>query len=286
MIDEISRAIGKRIKARRIALGLYQRDLKIRTGMKDERSVRDWEKGHLPKSHERRLRIAKALDIPAGVLFSRDLDLQPKTLRFVGGDIAIGDTLARLGSQATMLRIFRGAHGEEMNIYADYREIVARRIHNNELNARCVELIWRADRLEEILSNIIRFNGHQYEARAYVPDESESIGPGFSCYIFDETDVVFSGLWDTSMPGFLRDGLWLTGPAAKDAISEYWIHKWERATPITLRSAKSIAHTYRIRYLGKWTIPRRRNESIQAAWRRLEKRVHERERGAGLPSLI
>lgn len=70
-MNELNKMIGKRIKDRRNELGFTQKELAQRIGCA-EITVRQYESGRNAPKIETRAALAKALDLPYGVLFNPD----------------------------------------------------------------------------------------------------------------------------------------------------------------------------------------------------------------------
>jgi hypothetical protein len=112
-----------------------------------------------------------------------------------------------------------------------FRAQVAQRILAGTIEVQRAEILYTRERLTEVLSNAIRYQGKSYWIKSYCGGRlsPEDAVPGMGGYMFDDSEIFLGAYWQT-LPPHDKHGLRLTGSAARRYFNEYWNYIWDRGT--------------------------------------------------------
>ncbi len=98
-------------------------------------------------------------------------------------------------------------------------------------------MFYDLERLKEVLSNIIRFDGHPYWVKGFVG--GAEILPAVDMYINDKGGVLLSAYWN-GVPAVDRPHLQLTGAATATFFKKYWAEVWNRGRLLNIHGAQDL----------------------------------------------
>lgn len=227
-------AIGRRIKRLRENLGLSRQQVASHLAV-DLTAVAAWEAGKYLPREGRRVRLAAMLDIDVASLFAEEQEPAP------AAGACIIDTLSELpgvlrellqGTQ-TSLRAFRLAapYTTPAHVQEEFRQIVDQRLRDGTLAVERIEIFYKLERLQEVLSNLFRYEGQPYRVRTACAGVRDVV-PGMGGYMFDEDDVLIGAYWAV-VPPHGRPGLLLRGEPFRSYFADYWDEIWDRGTVLS-----------------------------------------------------
>lgn len=124
------------------------------------------------------------------------------------------------------------------HVQTEFRKAISARILAKTIEVQHVEIFYTLDRLKEVLSNILRYDGCPYYVRSYCPGLKE-VAPALGGYAFDDVNVILGGYF-TTIPPHDRPGVHLQGPDVRTLFSRYWDEIWRRGTPLSLGGASDL----------------------------------------------
>jgi len=232
-------ATGRRVKRLREAKGISRRDLAKEVGV-DVSSLVNWESGkHLPRDKVR-LRVARVLGCDVDALFTAEAnpDLVPVAVSLVETEKELPDVLMDLTRRTRRtLRALRFAapYGTTPHVQTEWRQLVCDRLLDGTLEVQRVEIFYNLKRLQETLSNILRYNSRPYYVKSYCPGLSE-VAPFMGGYFFDDDEFLLGAYW-TGMPPMRRPGIRVSGAPFRTYFNEYWDEIWQRGVWLNNRAA-------------------------------------------------
>ena len=272
------RAIGRRIKRLRENSGLSRQQVATQLAV-DLTAVSAWEAGKYLPREGRRIRLAGLLGIDVASLFAEQQEPAP-----ANGAVLI-DTLSELpgllrellDSTEERLRAFRLAapYSTPAHVQEEFRTIVDARLRDGSLAIERIEIFYDLQRLKEVFSNMLRYQGQPYRVRTACAGLKEIV-PGMGGYLFDDSEFLIGAYW-AQVPPHNRPGLRLTGEPFRTYFSEYWDEIWERGTALNPDGAVDM--------------PAVRDVALQLGleadrWPYFVDEAHTLEIGDGLPPLI
>lgn len=227
-------AIGRRIKRLRENLGLSRQQVAGHLAV-DLTAVAAWEAGKYLPRELRRVRLAALLRIDVATLFAEEQDpAVPVAASLVDTLSELPGVLRQLLQDTEKtLRAFRLAapYTTPAHVQEEFRAIVDQRLMQGSLDVERIEIFYSLERLQEVLSNLIRYEGRPYHVKTTCAGLREVV-PGMGGYLFDNDDMVIGGYW-TTIPPQNRPGLWLKGEPFKSYFADYWDEIWARGTPLS-----------------------------------------------------
>jgi transcriptional regulator with XRE-family HTH domain len=235
-------AVGQRIRALREERGLSRQQFADQLEV-DVTAVAAWEAGKYSPRARYRNRIATLLGADAVTLFDPGrTDPAAPTATLVDTVTELADLLIELARRKpSRLRAVRLAapYATAAHIQCDFRQLVAEQLLSGSLSVQRVEIFYSLDRLKEVLSNILRYDGRPYWVKSYCAGVSEVV-PAMGGYYFDETDFLIGAYW-TSIPPDRRPGLHLTGEAPRAYFNNYWDEIWRRGELLNIKGAHDLS---------------------------------------------
>ena len=236
-------ATGERIRQLRIARALSRRELAERVGV-DVTSVAGWEGGkRLPRDGVR-LRLAQVLGTPLNALFAsghtEDLD---------GVAVSLLDTVEELpdllltltGRAKRMLRALRLAapYSTAAHVQMEWRSLVSARILDGTLEVHRIEIFYDLKRLQETLSNILRYDGCRYYVKCHCPGVT-GVVPAIGGYFFDDDEFLLGAYW-AAMPPHDKPGLRASGGPFRTFYNAYWNEIWSRGVFLNMSGSHDLS---------------------------------------------
>jgi len=271
-------AEGRHIRSLRQARGLSRNELARKLKV-DVSSLAGWEAGKRLPRDAVRTKLARALDCDLSQL------LAPDTERSEPVRAALVDIITELPALLTectrtmksTLRAVRLAspYPTAAFVQTEWRALLHKRIMSGEVQVQRFEIFYDLKRLQETLSNIMRYHGRHYYVKSFSAHPADIL-PLFSLYAFDDADFLVGGYWST-VPPQDSPGLRLSGSVFGKFFAAYWAETWRRGTLLNLKGANDLSAVKELAIrLG--LNPRR--------WERFVAEARELEVGDGAPPLI
>lgn len=256
------RSFAELISEARRAAGLSRGALAAKLDVTPS-TVGGWERGKFnPRDGEQRTKLADVLKLNL-VELSRAIDGRAdagsSTARKVDAMEEFPALLLKLLRQAKRtLKDIRLAAPYTLPpfVQTEFRKAVSARILERSIEVQRVEIFYSLDRLREVLSNILRYDGCRYFVRSYCAGLKE-VTPALGGYAFDDTHVILGGYF-VALPPHSQPGLLVEGPDVEVFFSRYWDEIWRRGTPLNLGGAadlskvRTVAQTLGLRD-GDWS---------------------------------
>ncbi len=271
--------IGKRIRDLREAKGLSRRDLADRLKV-DVTSLGGWEGGKRLPREKVRLRLARLLGSDPATLFAMGAagGSEPITARAFGTTDELHDLLIELTNHTRKtLRALRLAapYGTSAYVQTDWRRLVSQRLLDSTLEVKRIEIFYDVRRLQEVLSNILRYDGRPYCVKGCCIGLRD-VFPAFGGYFFDDDEFLLGAYWAT-VPPEKRPSLRASGAPFRIFFNAYWDEIWQRGVWLNSRGAHDLSDVQRVAYtLGL----------SPQNWSRFVEEARELEIGDGAPPLI
>jgi len=235
-------ASGDRLKRLREAKGISRAELAVILKV-DVSSIAGWEGGNRLPRERRRRSLARVLGVDLETLFKLNIDTHPAltTATLVDTVSVLPDLLIDLTQRtSTRIRALRLAapYVTPAHVQIEWRNLVDRRIRDGTLEVERIEIFYDLRRLQEILSNIIRYDGRPYLVMSFCAGISEVV-PAFGGYFFDEEEFLLGAYW-TGVPPRDRPGIRLSGPPFQRFFHDYWNEIWRRGTLLNIRGAHDL----------------------------------------------
>jgi len=235
-------AVGRRIRRLREVKG-YSRNELARKLRVDVSSLAGWEAGKRLPRDSHRARLARALDCDLSLLLSPVEDaagplkaLLLETLTELPAALAECARNAKRSLHAVRLA---SPYPTAAYVQTEWRAIVAERILARSIEVQRVEIFYSLKRLQETLSNILRYDGCAYYVKAHCMGIQEVV-PSMGGYCFDDCDIFLGGYW-TSVPPRNFPGLRLSGPMIGEFFVQFWNEVWPRGTLLNIRGAHDLS---------------------------------------------
>lgn len=271
--------VGKRMRRLREAKGLSRSNLAdaLRVNVT---SLVGWEGGaRLPRDGIRK-RLARLLDTSIETLFAGTQGYEAAPLKAVAFD-----TIAELPDLLTqhtrsahkLVRALRLAapYITPAHVQTEWRSLMSERILDGTLEVQRIEVFYDLRRLQEVLSNIIRYDGKRYSVKSHCANIKEII-PAFGAYIFDN-DEFFLGAYWTGVPPSNKPSLRLSGLPFQTFFNAYWEEIWRRGTYLNIQGAHDLSAVQELAF--KLGLP-------SDAWEQFVEDARTLEIGDGAPPLI
>jgi DNA-binding transcriptional regulator YiaG len=238
-------AVATLIQSTRRDLGLSRKDLAQMIGV-DPTTIRGWEQGIFrPRDGKQRVKLAQALKLDllelSGAVDARHAaaGCNPRLVETLTDFPILATQLLR--KTRTSLKDLRLASPYVLPAFTqvDFRRNVAARLLDKTLEVQRIEIFYSLDRLREVLSNIIRYDGCNYHVRSFCPGLREVV-PALGAYAFDDNHLVLGGYF-VSVPPHGRPGLYIKGDTVRQFFSAYWDEIWRRGTPLNLGGAAELS---------------------------------------------
>jgi transcriptional regulator with XRE-family HTH domain len=271
-------AIGHRIRRLRQAQGLSRTELARRIEV-DVSSIAGWESGKRLPRETVRPRLADALACALSQLMSPAPEAETPT------HVAALNSLTEfppvlMAAVRTMRRNLRAVRltrpdSTAVLVLREFRQLVCERILADTVMVQRIEIFYTLDRLKETLSNILRYDGHQYYIRTCCVGLKE-VAPFLGGYCIDDDEVIL-GTYHAIMPPQGYSVLHLKGPAVGHFFQDHWREIWARGTLLNPHGAHDLSAVREVA-LSLGLPPRR--------WRAFVEEARTLEIGDGAPPLI
>jgi transcriptional regulator with XRE-family HTH domain len=237
-------AIGRRIKVRREGKGLSRPQLARELAI-DKTSISGWEQGlRLPRP-PLRVKLAQILGIDVDELFSASVGIEeahPLCAALVDTLEELPGLLMKLlNSTQHLVRAARLAapYTTPAFVQQEFRTALSKRILNDSLEVQRIEIFYDLRRVQEVLSNILRYDGHAYYVKSYCAGITEVV-PAIGGYFFDRNEFILGAYW-ASIPPHHRIGLRVSGKPFQLFFEDYWDEIWRRGTYINARGSHDLS---------------------------------------------
>jgi len=240
---QIHENVGVRIKRLRGARGLSRSEVAGQLQV-DVTTIAAWEAGKYLPRDKYRTRLAWMLGADLETLFNGDADRHSSPTTAVTFDSIeqLSEMLCDLTRRARQkLKALRLAAPYTTPAYVqqEWRTLVSARILSGTLEVQRIEIFYDLRRLQETLSNILRYDGRMYWVKSYCPGLVE-VSPAMGGYFFDDEEFLLGAYW-TSIPPEHRPSLRLSGAPFRDFFRAYWDEIWRRGTLLNIRGAHDLS---------------------------------------------
>ncbi len=276
--DTAMTAIGQRIRRLREGKG-FSRNVLAHEIDVDVSSIAGWESGKRLPRDALRARLAQALDCELPLLMSPQFETETPT------SVTVLDATSELPRILTecakgvrhTLRAVRlsSPYATAVHVQTEARRIINERIMAQTLEVQRVEIFYTLERLQETLSNILRYDGKAYYVKAYCVGLTEVV-PFLGGYGFDDREILLGGYWTGSPPQH-NPVLRIRGLAIRTFFLSYWKDIWGRGVLLNGHGGHDLA-TVRDVALKMGLKPR--------AWRRFVEEAASLETGDGVPPIV
>jgi transcriptional regulator with XRE-family HTH domain len=270
--------VGRRIRRLRQTKGFSRNDLARRLKV-DVSSLAGWEAGKRLPRDTHRARLARALDCDLSLMLSPDEEMvRPLKASLLNSHDELPDALAECARNAK--RMLKGArlasaYSTAAYIQTEWRAVIAERLLKGTIEVQRIEIFYTLDRLQEALSNILRYEGKAYHVKAYCVGLKD-VMPVMNGYCFDDLDFFFGGYWGGIPPGN-QPSLRISGPVIREFYLGYWDEVWPRGALLNIRGARDLS-TVQAAAVKLGLQPRH--------WKRFLEEARELEIGDGAPPLV
>jgi len=235
--------VGARIKRLREARGLSRGEVAAQLHV-DVTAVAAWEAAkYLPRDNNR-TRLARLLGTNLEMLFDGEADghSPPIAAVLIETIEQLPEMLIELTKRARQkLRAIRLAapYSTPAYVQQEWRTLISERLLSDTLEVQRIEIFYDLQRLQETLSNILRYDGRKYWVKSYCPGQIEVV-PAMGAYFFDDEEFLLGAYW-TSIPPPRRPGLRMSGAPFRDFFEAYWDEIWRRGTLLNIRGAHDLS---------------------------------------------
>jgi transcriptional regulator with XRE-family HTH domain len=251
--------IGNRIKTFRIREGLSRAEVARRIGV-DVTAVAGWEAGKYLPRQSHLSTLARLLGTDPAILASERPDRDQHAIQAALIDTItdmpklLDELLARTQKTLRALRVAQ-RHSTPAHVQREFRKEISARLLDRTLEVQRVEIFYDLDRLKEVLSNILRYDGFSYHIKSYCPGLKD-LAPAMGGYFFDDNEFLIGGYW-ASVPPHNRPGLRLSGEPFQTYFSRFWDEIWQRGTLLNLRGRHDLSMVRQLAFQlgldqGKW----------------------------------
>jgi transcriptional regulator with XRE-family HTH domain len=236
------RIVGARTRRLRMAKGLKIEELADLVQV-DKSALSSWERGDYLPRLDHRIKLANQLGVTLEHLLSEVDDGPQPTRAFLVDTIDdLPDLLAELLPATRCLRAIRIAapYPTAAHVQTEFRHELADRLLAGTIEVQRVEIFFNLRRLQEALSNVLRYDNRNFHLKAYCPGVSEP-PPAIGGYIFDDTHFLLGGYWNTLPPPHDRPGLCCIGEPFKTFFAAYWSEIWSRGTLLNISGRHDLS---------------------------------------------
>ncbi len=214
----------------------------------DVTAVRGWETDRYRPRPSKLKQLARFLAVSPNQLQAGGTPhTQIQTTRLVDTITDLPVLLDQLLSRTTrVLKALRIAapYSTPANVQHGFRSTLGARIQAGTIEVQRIEIIYTLDRLKEVISNIVRYEGCRYYYKVYCIGLKE-VSPAMGGYFFDDEDFLIGAYW-TGVPPHNRPGLHLSGEPFRSYFREYWDEIWRRGTHLNGRGAHDLSECRRV----------------------------------------
>lgn len=237
-----SAQIPARIKLARQQRGLSRRDVASRLNV-DVTAVAAWETGRYLPRDAHRAALARLLEVDLSALLSQDpanaaLGVSASIVHGTRQGRVLAELTESCRGQLTIIRV-ASPFATIRHQMRDFREIAARRILNGSLEVLVIEVFYSLQRLQEVLSNVFRYDGCRYLVKTF-PVPRGNVFPGVDTYVFDNAVSILSSYWTTSVIDE-RPVIQVAGEPFTTFVREHWNEIWRRAVSLNPAGAQDLS---------------------------------------------
>ncbi len=235
--------VGGRIKRLRGAKGLSRSEVAGQLQV-DVTTVAAWEAGKYLPRDKYRTRLAWILGADLETLFNEDADHHSSPTAAIAFDsiehlsAMLCDLTKRARQNLKALRL-SSPYTTPAYVRQEWRTLVSERLLSGTLEVLRVEIFYDLRRLQETLSNILRYDGRKYWVKSYCLGLVE-VSPAMGGYFFDDEEFLLGAYW-TSTPAERRPSLRMSGAPFRDFFRAYWDEIWRRGTLLNISGAHDLS---------------------------------------------
>ncbi len=241
-MSDAAHDFGRTIREFRLARGLSRRQVALAMAV-DITAIRAWEAGTYRPREDRLAALAAALGTTRGA-FAAAGGAPEELCRVVSLD-----TMAEL--PPLLLRLLTGArhslkalrvaapYPTAAHVQTGFRTLLGERLLAGTIEVQRVEIFYSLDRLKEMVSNLLRYEGCAYHVKSYCAGLKEVV-PGMGGYAIDDADFLIGAYW-AALPPHKKNGLHITGEPFRQYFLDYWAEIWSRGTVLTARSVRDLS---------------------------------------------
>lgn len=236
---------GNLIRQLREVKGMTRGDLAAALGA-DVSSVVGWESGKRLPRERTRLQLARLLGCEVGNLANPSGRAATLAAMLIDTVEDLPGLLIELTERAKILRALRLAapYGTAAHVQVEWRNLIGRRLAEGALEVQRIEIFYDLRRLQEVLSNILRYDGRRYYVKSFCPGMSD-VCPAMGGYFFDDDEFLLGAYW-TGVPPTRRPGLRVSGGPFRIYFREYWDEIWRRGVLLNHRGAHDLAEVRKV----------------------------------------
>jgi transcriptional regulator with XRE-family HTH domain len=243
-------------------------------------SLGGWEGGvRLPRDGIRK-RLARLLDTNIETLFAGTQGYEPAPFSAAAFD-TIGELpdllMQHTRSAHKLVRALRlsAPYITPAHVQTEWRSLISERILDGTLEVQRIEVFYDLRRLQEVLSNIIRYDGKRYFVKSHCTGIKEVI-PAFGTYIFDNDEFLLGAYW-TGVPPSNKPSLRLSGTPFQIFFNAYWEEIWRRGTYLNIQGDHDLSAVQELAF--KLGLPHN-------GWEQFVEEARTLEIGDGAPPLV
>lgn len=238
--------VGQRLQRLRKARGLSRRDLAERLHV-DVTSLAGWEAGKRLPRDGLRLELAHQLGIDAEVLFALGTeDTAPVLAASVVDTVEeLPDLLSELMHKTKRrLRAIRlsAPYPTSAHMQCEWRKLLSQRLLEGTLEVMRIEIFYDLKRLQEVLSNMLRYDGRRYYVKSYCTGQRDLV-PAMGAYFFDDDEFLVGAYWAT-LPPHNRPGLRMSGAPFRSYYNQYWDEIWHRGRLLNRSGGNDLSEVH------------------------------------------
>ncbi len=237
------RTIGARIKRLRETRGLSRGEVAAQLQV-DVTAVAAWETAKYLARVRNREQLARVLGVDLETLFTGDADRDspPITATLIDTMEHMPKMLVELTKRARQkLRALRLAapYTTAAHVQKEWRALVSERLLSGTFEVQRIEIFYNLRRLQETLSNILRYDGRAYWVKSYCPGLAEVV-PAMGGYFFDDDEFLLGAYW-TGVPPQHRPGLRVSGAPFRTFFQGYWDEIWRRGALLNMSGTHDLS---------------------------------------------
>jgi transcriptional regulator with XRE-family HTH domain len=235
--------VGQRIQRLRKTRGLSRRELAERLHV-DVTSLAGWEAGKRLPRDGARLDLARQLGSDVEALFALGAETASPVLA-----ASVVDTVEDLPellmdltrNTKNRMRALRLAAPYPTTAYmqCEWRKLVSQRLLDDTLEVMRIEIFYELKRLQEVLANVLRYDGHRYYVKSFCPGQQHLV-PAMGGYFFDDDEFLIGAYWAT-LPPHNRPGLRVSGAPFRSYYNQYWDEIWHRGRLLNRGGAHDLS---------------------------------------------
>jgi transcriptional regulator with XRE-family HTH domain len=236
-------AIGRRIRQQRESMGLSRQDIATRLKVHVS-SLVGWEQGRRLPREQKRLRLAKYLGSDVDSLFAT----RGKTTRYAFSAVTMDavEEIPGVLAECTRncqksIRAVRYSANNTTPAFqlTEWRQLVNARLLDGSIEMLRTEIFCNLERLQEVLSNVFRYDGKRYFVKGICPRLTETL-PFMGFFFLDHTDYILC-CYQGVTPPFAERMLRVSGAPFQDYFDAYWDTIWRRGDILNFSGTRDLS---------------------------------------------